>query len=1551
MKAIRNMSVFVTFICSAFCTALCSFGGGVFSSSEPLGNGNLDASVGLSTAKTYTHAYNIQGADVTVNGVFFTGVSNYTGVDGSFLISGFNKTVSGGSVIGAGSGLNTLLNTFNFDGSPQTLTLTNLVAGESYTLTFYNKAWGPAGTRIQQLASASGTAGAFDENTGGEPNANLLRYTFTATGITESVAFTRVDTGSFHFYGFSAEQIFNNAWSSGADWSTATWGTPGVPGSAGANADLPAQGAPASINLDVPVTVGHIRMDGPSSWTIAGANTLTLQSDLAGVSVLSTPDGSHTISNDITLASDVLKSGSGTLTLAGTVSGSGDLTVDAGTLAITSSNTLPAGISVEIATNAVMQLSNVGTQRVATLTFDGVLQHRGTWGAAGSGARYTSPRFAGTGMLEVLGGPAMGSFSASGNLGGGDLDGSVGLDSGLTYFNAVNVDGVPLTINGVPFAGSAGANPAGVTYTTVNFGNYLSSVQSTVTGQMGLLLNDFNFSNATGPQSLTLRNLVTGRTYTLTFYNRAWENFADRTQLITTTSGAATTFNADDGAINTLSLLTYTFIASGPTETITFTRQSSGSFHLYGFSVTTEPPNSFTDVTRRDSGSKVIADNRISDVRIVEGTGTPGDITIEKPATAVNTLTQSAADDLTTVDCTDKILTLNSIVTESGAGALSITNGMIRGTDDNLLIEINSSNAVTIASVIANGTAQSALNKSGPGTLTLNGNNVYSGSTTVYDGTLRITGGRIGNGNLIVGNATLQIDGGTVTDGGGGTSPRETYVNSTVNQTAGTMNHGFYFKSLNTVFNLTGGTSGCAGEAMMGFDGGTNVTVNISGSHVADWYVSRFSTGEVTVNLYSGGTLRTDEMSNTGADGTIRFDGGTLAVSSRNPNRTPGDWIRAGNSVVIADGGAVIDTAAGSVTINRPLLQDGASTGGLTKTGNNTLTLTALGTYAGDTLVEGGTLKVAPIPVSIDLVNSGFELPAYVASQVNGVGWSYLTTDGLAGGWTFTKRDGPGNGGIAHNGSPWVAANAAPEGVQAGFLQRNANMTQSVNIPVAGLYKVTFKAANRPGRGADDIALLFNGVTNGFWSAATIAGGAVFKEYAAVIGEFEPGAYVLDFAGASPDGTDRATAIDDVQIIRIAGSLPGSLPVSTHLTLEAGAALDLNGANQSLAGLSGSGDVINSSSTNVTISVGSDNSDSAFAGAIDGNIALTKTGTGTFVVGGSNTYSGATEVESGVLQLPAIGTVVPVDNHSFETHDPLTRTPGEWDYNPTGATWVFAADRAGIATRGAPWVAAGAAIDGTYAGYIQRTGSISGEISVSKPGLYSIAFLAGKRPGYSGVQLFVDIDGVNQFSFADTVFNDAGGAFSGSAYLSEGSHALVFRGYSTVDAATWIDRIQITSLGGSLPTGSVAVVSADAVLDLNGNSQTLAGVSGSGIVSNGTLSISGIIAPGGIGVIGDLTLALTPVLSEATLLVDVATDGAGDRLYVQGDLDLSGMTLQVEDLEQLGMGKDYTVAVCTGTLTGSFESTNLSEPWHVLINSAAGTVTITTYKGTLILLK
>ena len=156
-----------------------------------------------------------------------------------------------------------------------------------------------------------------------------------------------------------------------------------------------------------------------------------------------------------------------------------------------------------------------------------------------------------------------------------------------------------------------------------------------------------------------------------------------------------------------------------------------------------------------------------------------------------------------------------------------------------------------------------------------------------------------------------------------------------------------------------------------------------------------------------------------------------------------------------------------------------------------------------------------------------------------------------------------------------------------------------------------------------------------------------------------------------------------------------------------------------------------------------------------------------------------------------------------------------------------------------------------------------------------------------------------------------------------------------------------TSSSNLINTASTVELAAGATLDLGGMPQTLANLRGFGTVSNGTLAVSGTIAPGGTNVIGTLTLAASSVLT-GTLLVDVATDGTSDRLAVRGDVNLSALNLVIANPGQLDRSKQYTLVTCSGMRTGSFASITVpNSRWHVLY-LPDGTVKLVFLDGTLI---
>ncbi|MES2660956.1 MAG: autotransporter-associated beta strand repeat-containing protein [Verrucomicrobiota bacterium] len=361
---------------------------GLFTNSGALGTTDQTANVGLSTSKTYIQAIDLGDAGTrTVNGVVFTGSGTGANPSGTgWAVTAPTRNAGGGTFI-AGS-LGGLTDNFVYGGNPETLTLTGLTVGETYSITCYNRSWDPAGGRVQTFTASGASTGTtvFDQDIGaaGSGNLNLLRYTFQAGTATQAISIAPAVTGStFHFYGFSNEQVFNKSWSSGTDWTSATWGPTGAPNGVGTNASFPAQGSPTSVNLDASQTVGHVQFDGANAWTLStgNASALTLQTDVGGVSVLSAKSGVHTISTPVTFASNIMKSGPGTVALSGAITDAGkNIHIGAGTLEIANSAAQSlTGVISGTGTFAksgagILTLTKAGTYSGNTVISGGVLK-------------------------------------------------------------------------------------------------------------------------------------------------------------------------------------------------------------------------------------------------------------------------------------------------------------------------------------------------------------------------------------------------------------------------------------------------------------------------------------------------------------------------------------------------------------------------------------------------------------------------------------------------------------------------------------------------------------------------------------------------------------------------------------------------------------------------------------------------------------------------------------------------------------------------------------------------------------------------------------------------------------------------------------------------------------------------------------------------------------------------------------------------------------------------------------------------------------------------
>ena len=99
-------------------------------------------------------------------------------------------------------------------------------------------------------------------------------------------------------------------------------------------------------------------------------------------------------------ARSLTKSGLSTFTLSGSNTYSGDTSVEAGTLSITSAF-LEDTADVYLLSGVIFDLDFLGIDTIDSLFIDNLSQATGTWGAIGSGAANQSALFTGTGLLLV----------------------------------------------------------------------------------------------------------------------------------------------------------------------------------------------------------------------------------------------------------------------------------------------------------------------------------------------------------------------------------------------------------------------------------------------------------------------------------------------------------------------------------------------------------------------------------------------------------------------------------------------------------------------------------------------------------------------------------------------------------------------------------------------------------------------------------------------------------------------------------------------------------------------------------------------------------------------------------------------------------------------------------------------------------------------------------------------------------------------------------------------------------------------------------------------
>jgi autotransporter-associated beta strand protein len=275
-------------------------------------------------------------------------------------------------------------------------------------------------------------------------------------------------------------------------------------------------------------------------------------------------------------------------------------------------------------------------------------------------------------------------------------------------------------------------------------------------------------------------------------------------------------------------------------------------------------------------------------------------------------------------------LTVNNGVLElGGAGrfAAGSYNGAVSLSSNSSVLQIATSANQTLSGAIS-GTG--SLIKSGAGTLTVSGDNSYSGETTVNAGKLNVNANMTLTGTVTVNGGELGSDNGsTLTNNGGG-------------------------------FVLTG--SSAAAAVVLAGSGGLTVSSPDARLWTQATYAGATVVNSGQLNICGSGGISTNSAVSIASGATVDL---TSFFAADNINRTIGGLAGAGN--LFGRGGTVtVNKASGTDTFSG-VISGGT---GLIKAGAGTLVLAGNNTYSGATLVSGGALALHGNSISAQITVS-----------------------------------------------------------------------------------------------------------------------------------------------------------------------------------------------------------------------------------------------------------------------------------------------------------------------------------------------------------------------------------------------------------------------------------------------------------------------------------------------------------------------------------------------------------------------------------------------------
>ena len=648
---------------------------------------------------------------------------------------------------------------------------------------------------------------------------------------------------------------------------------------------------------------------------------------------------------------------------------------------------------------------------------------------------------------------------------------------------------------------------------------------------------------------------------------------------------------------------------------------------------------------------------------------------------------------------------------------------------------------------------------------------------------------------------------------------------------------------------------------------------------------------------------------------TVRGTGISLSGSLMNSSATDvtysGLLTLGAASTIVVNAGDINITNPGTILGTFNLTLDGMGNGSLSsimgnssgtvvKNGSGTWTLSGANTYTGATTINAGTFKIGASTTVLGATAGSTTVANGAVLDLNG--FSIATAEPLTINGT----------GIAGGGA--LTNSSATTSDFLGLLRLGASSSVVANNGDINLTAIgTITGSN--------FALTLGGSGNGtLVSIIGTGGGTVTKT--------GTGRWTLS-------GINTYTGLTTISAgtLRIAG-LGAGIPNTSNVVIDG--TLDLNGNNETVGSLTGSGRILSNTGGAVTFTAGTTTS-TTFTGTIEdgsGTVAFTKAGTGTLTLSGNNSYSGLTTINAGMLKLGAAGD---------GTNSPLGTIVGG-----TTITSGAALDLNGftmlteeeLTVRGTGISSAGALLntsanDVDYNGLLALGANASVMVNAGDINIKNLGEITG-----SGFAL--TLGGTGTGTLYSIINTGSGTLIKSGAGVWTLSGENTFTGTTTITAGTLKLGAGASVLG---TTANNTTVSTGAVLDLNGYTLSTAEpltINGTGISSSGAL----------------INSSATPVSYTGLLRLG----SASSIIVAAGDIDLTnsgivtgpgfGLTLGGNGNGSLASVLNTTTGVLTKsgtgtwTLSGANNHTGATNITAGILKAGASTSILGTITGT-----